>query len=324
MSADDLERANRRLAGRESFTVAPSRYLGHYVAGHLASRLGVVVELHDSPAGGITARVDIPMGLLANEETDPQGSSLVDVAPPAVEEAPAPSAELPSPPPAVVPSPPLTANGLPRRGDRPQPAPEPAPSWEPAPGPEPAWEPTAPPSWRAGLGRQRSGDACLGAGLGRRRPPPSRRSPRRAGVGTNRHRSAPTPARGFGGLAVTRPSGESMYSVAADHARNGQASESAADAAPPTARAVGPTPGGLARRSPGPSDPDAAFGTTGQQTRPTPGVRVAPHVARGRVLVPVQLPVGRRPRAEPMPTPRMQLIGEHRAPRRMVNDFPRP
>ena len=65
-----MERANRRLAGQESFTVAPSRYLGHYVAGHLASRLGVVVELQDSPAGGITARVDVPMGLLADDELD--------------------------------------------------------------------------------------------------------------------------------------------------------------------------------------------------------------------------------------------------------------
>ena len=70
MAADDVERANRRLAGKESFTVAPSRYLGHYVAGHLASRLGIVVELQDSPAGGITARVDVPMGLLADDELD--------------------------------------------------------------------------------------------------------------------------------------------------------------------------------------------------------------------------------------------------------------
>ena len=70
MAPDDVERANRRLAGKESFTVAPSRYLGHYVAGHLASRLGIVVELQDSPAGGVTARIDVPMGLLADDELD--------------------------------------------------------------------------------------------------------------------------------------------------------------------------------------------------------------------------------------------------------------
>ena len=60
MAADELVAANRRLAGEESFTVAPSRYLGHYVAGHLASRLGIRIELQPGAAGGIVARVDDP------------------------------------------------------------------------------------------------------------------------------------------------------------------------------------------------------------------------------------------------------------------------
>ncbi|MGM9080139.1 hypothetical protein ACTFE3_03890, partial [Campylobacter jejuni] len=30
MAPEELEQANTRLSGRESFTVAPSRYLGHY------------------------------------------------------------------------------------------------------------------------------------------------------------------------------------------------------------------------------------------------------------------------------------------------------
>ncbi|MGE3621910.1 MAG: ATP-binding protein, partial [Acidimicrobiia bacterium] len=60
MSREDLDRANRRLRGEESFTVAPSRYLGHYVAGHLAARHGVEIELQENPAGGITARIDLP------------------------------------------------------------------------------------------------------------------------------------------------------------------------------------------------------------------------------------------------------------------------
>jgi signal transduction histidine kinase len=68
MSELELNRANRRLAGAESFTVAPSRYLGHYVAGHLASRMGVCIELAAGPAGGTTARVDVPMALVADEE----------------------------------------------------------------------------------------------------------------------------------------------------------------------------------------------------------------------------------------------------------------
>jgi signal transduction histidine kinase len=68
MSGAELVRANRRLAGGESFTVAPSRYLGHYVAGHLARRIGVNIELTAGPAGGTTARVDVPIALIADEE----------------------------------------------------------------------------------------------------------------------------------------------------------------------------------------------------------------------------------------------------------------
>ena len=48
MSEEDQVRSNRRLAGEESFTIAPSRYLGHYVAGHLAARLHVDVP-HATP-----------------------------------------------------------------------------------------------------------------------------------------------------------------------------------------------------------------------------------------------------------------------------------
>ena len=74
MSIDDLTRANRRLAGAESFTIAPSKYLGHYVAGNLAARHGIRVALCPSPddgdhrrfgAGhGITAAVDVPPEVL--------------------------------------------------------------------------------------------------------------------------------------------------------------------------------------------------------------------------------------------------------------------
>ena len=70
MSADDIERANRRLSGAESYTVAPSRYLGHYVAGNLAVRFGIAVRVQDSPAGGVTATVSIPTSLV--DPTDPE------------------------------------------------------------------------------------------------------------------------------------------------------------------------------------------------------------------------------------------------------------
>ncbi|WP_223198580.1 sensor histidine kinase [Solihabitans fulvus] len=66
MSADELEAANRRLSGAESFLVAPTRFLGHYVVGRLAKRLGVDVRLAESPAAGVTAKLVLPGSLLAD------------------------------------------------------------------------------------------------------------------------------------------------------------------------------------------------------------------------------------------------------------------
>ncbi len=66
MSEAELARANARLAGAEDFTVAPSRYLGHYVVGHLAARLGAEVSLQDAFTGGTAARVVIPLDRLAD------------------------------------------------------------------------------------------------------------------------------------------------------------------------------------------------------------------------------------------------------------------
>jgi signal transduction histidine kinase len=79
MAAADIEAANRRLAGDESFTIAPSKYLGHYVAGNLAARHGIGVRLDDSPGNGVTATVNIPPALLTTDAvtsapvTPPQG-----------------------------------------------------------------------------------------------------------------------------------------------------------------------------------------------------------------------------------------------------------
>lgn len=64
MDADALARANRRLAGAEAFTVAPSQYLGHYVAGRLSERHSVAVTLHRHGGTGLTTVVDLPSGLL--------------------------------------------------------------------------------------------------------------------------------------------------------------------------------------------------------------------------------------------------------------------
>jgi signal transduction histidine kinase len=64
MSPQELARANGRLAGEETFVVAPTRYLGHYVVGQLAARLEVDVRLHESPVTGITARITLPASML--------------------------------------------------------------------------------------------------------------------------------------------------------------------------------------------------------------------------------------------------------------------
>ena len=64
MTDEEFESANDRLAGRESYTVAPSRYLGHYVAGNLARRIGVVARLDESPTGGVVAKIIVPEHIL--------------------------------------------------------------------------------------------------------------------------------------------------------------------------------------------------------------------------------------------------------------------
>jgi signal transduction histidine kinase len=69
MADGEIEKANGRLAGGETFLVAPTRYLGHYVIGRLARRLGIDVRLQESPVTGITARVLLPVVLLSADHT---------------------------------------------------------------------------------------------------------------------------------------------------------------------------------------------------------------------------------------------------------------
>jgi anti-sigma regulatory factor (Ser/Thr protein kinase) len=69
MSEDEIERANVRLRAAESFTIAPSRYLGHYVVAQLALRHQIGVSLRSSepdghPGSGVTATVVLPFTLL--------------------------------------------------------------------------------------------------------------------------------------------------------------------------------------------------------------------------------------------------------------------
>ncbi|TCJ93173.1 signal transduction histidine kinase [Nocardia alba] len=66
MPAERLAEANARLRGDQDFIVASTRYLGHYVVGRLAGRLGIDVELNTSPVSGIVARLLLPPSLLAD------------------------------------------------------------------------------------------------------------------------------------------------------------------------------------------------------------------------------------------------------------------
>ncbi|WP_308163322.1 sensor histidine kinase [Nocardia alni] len=64
MPPADLSQANAKLRGEQDFIVAPTRYLGHYVVGRLAQRLGIEVELTSSPDAGVVARLTLPSELL--------------------------------------------------------------------------------------------------------------------------------------------------------------------------------------------------------------------------------------------------------------------
>jgi hypothetical protein len=160
MEVDELLRANKRLAGEESFTVAPSRYLGHYVAGHLTSRMGVRVQLQHGAAGGTTARIDIPASVLIDDvfatppapvpaapapAPDEQRGTLprrtAMAAPPAVRVEPAPTAD---PVPAAEPEPVAEAEPAPVPWSVPWVDGAPAPT-EAGPDPTPASAPTSAP-----------------------------------------------------------------------------------------------------------------------------------------------------------------------------------
>jgi hypothetical protein len=77
MKPDAVAQANRRLAGTEAYAVAPSRYLGHHVAGQLAARHGIAISLHVTPEDafpeidrdlaqrGVTATISLPADVVA-------------------------------------------------------------------------------------------------------------------------------------------------------------------------------------------------------------------------------------------------------------------
>ena len=82
MNHADLERANQRLRGEGDFITAPTRFLGHYVVGRLATDMDIDVQLAPSPVTGVTARIVLPPSIVAAPQAVPAPAA----ARPAVEE----------------------------------------------------------------------------------------------------------------------------------------------------------------------------------------------------------------------------------------------
>jgi signal transduction histidine kinase len=110
MPPADLAAARARLRDEENFLVAPTRFLGHYVVGRLANRLGARVDLSESPTTGLTARILLPADVLADESTLPPP---LPVAKPKATLAPKPARRAPEPEPVEPPSIPATRTETP-------------------------------------------------------------------------------------------------------------------------------------------------------------------------------------------------------------------
>jgi len=143
MGPDELEEANRRLTG--DVELHEANYLGHFVIGRLARRLGATVRLESREAGGITAVVSLPAELLVGDDADQrlERSSLARRRTERTIEAPAA---------APTPAAPTAHDVAPTQEAEPVITPEPEPAVEPA--ATPRQEPAAPvvtPAPAAGL-----------------------------------------------------------------------------------------------------------------------------------------------------------------------------
>jgi signal transduction histidine kinase len=72
MSDVQLEQENRRLVERERLDLAPTDVLGLFVVGRLARRHSLIVQLRETPGGGVTAEVTIPAAHLIRLAPDGQ------------------------------------------------------------------------------------------------------------------------------------------------------------------------------------------------------------------------------------------------------------
>ncbi|MFK3978975.1 nitrate- and nitrite sensing domain-containing protein [Micromonospora sp. NPDC050397] len=71
MSEEELAEANRQIVSQQEFNLANATRLGLYVVNRLTERHGVRAQLKESPYGGTTAVVLIPLVLVTENSTEP-------------------------------------------------------------------------------------------------------------------------------------------------------------------------------------------------------------------------------------------------------------
>lgn len=109
MTQKELREANLRLDQASKFDTSPMMVLGLFVVSRLALRHGIQVQLTESPAEGVTAKVKLPLALLEganltghlrpaeNDEADAFGADADADADPSIDAPAAPSTAAPTP-----------------------------------------------------------------------------------------------------------------------------------------------------------------------------------------------------------------------------------
>jgi signal transduction histidine kinase len=283
MPTTDITAANRRLAGAESFTIAPSKYLGHYVAGNLAARHNITVHLDNSPGNGITATIDLPPTLLTTDTgtaPGPDGPASRDHA-------------LAGPPTAAaLPGGNGSAHLAPAGARPPAPAP---PRLDPAP-PRPADAPPADAPWPATAAPQRepapaAPSVTAAPPLAARAPgDPTEPPPGRTPSGLVK-RSPRAPAAGEPARAASNAADDSLLASLSQYARGRGLGHPTAPAPPPAAPPAPPPAAPAPRPAPMPGPPPGLTrrvrGAQLPTTSPVP-LRRGPEPAPGRPLRYVQ------------------------------------
>ncbi|WBB80173.1 nitrate- and nitrite sensing domain-containing protein [Micromonospora sp. WMMD882] len=102
MTEEDLAAANGRIMDRSELNLANATRLGLYVVSRLTERHGIRVHLKESPYGGTTAVVLIPMGLVTVGEEETGGATGTRPGQPEPADAAGPGGGQPGPRPAAV------------------------------------------------------------------------------------------------------------------------------------------------------------------------------------------------------------------------------